>query len=301
MWVRVASVFVRRLPAGRYRLSHGLSQRPPEKFLMRMPKDSGGYLFLCDLRDIISREVCFTGLYEPQETAIVRSILRPGMTFVDVGANWGYFTLLAASLVGASGSVLSLEPDPRLFPMLEENLLRNCLEQVSALPVAAASGAGTLTLAGFDEAGENFGVSRLVTGSDTQQHLFQVRADSLDRLLESEKLASVDLMKMDIEGAETFAVAGMSDSLSTGRIKRLLLELHPAQLIEHGSSASNVIQILQDFGYNAWTIDHSPQATRQSAYKGIKSFKQLVRPFDVRQRLDAWPHLLWLAPGVQYI
>ena len=65
---------------------------------MRLPWDAGGYWFECDPRDAIAREVCFTGRYEPQETALVRTILRPGMSFVDVGANWGYFTLLAAWL-----------------------------------------------------------------------------------------------------------------------------------------------------------------------------------------------------------
>src|SRR5579862_7639716 len=124
-WVRLAAKIIRRLPAGRYRLIHGICRRPPDEFLMSMPAELGGYQFTCNLRDTISREVCFTGYYEPQETAIVRSILRPGMNFVDVGANWGYFTLLSASLVGANGRVLSLEPDPRLFLMLSENVRRS--------------------------------------------------------------------------------------------------------------------------------------------------------------------------------
>lgn len=144
-WVRLAAVVIRHLPAARYRIMHRLCRQPPPSFLMSMPEDAGGYSFYCDLRDTISREVCFAGQYEPQETALVRSILRPGMSFVDIGANWGYFTLLAASLVGPDGIVLSLEPDPRLFPILQENLKRNHLDQVTALQVAAARDSGTLT------------------------------------------------------------------------------------------------------------------------------------------------------------
>ena len=144
-WVRISAAVIRHLPVGRYRAMHMLP-RPNSAFLMRMPDDVGGYPFRCDLRDIISREVCFTGTYEPQETTLVRAILRPGMTFVDVGANWGYFTLLAASLVGTTGRVLSLEPDPRLFSILQENVGRSGLDHVTPLQLAAAHQAGILSL-----------------------------------------------------------------------------------------------------------------------------------------------------------
>jgi len=102
-WVRMAAVVIRRLPAGRFRLINKMCRRPPPAFLMSMPSEMGGFTFLCDLRDAISREVCFVGRYEPLETSIVESILRPGMVFIDVGANWGYFTLFAAHLVGKGG------------------------------------------------------------------------------------------------------------------------------------------------------------------------------------------------------
>src|SRR5437867_7825119 len=151
-----------------------------EAFWMRPPQALGGWGFRCDLRDSIAREVCFTGRYEPQETALVRAILRPGMTFLDVGANWGYFTLAAAHLVGETGRVVSLEPDPRLFAVLRANLADNRLGHVVALPVAAAEQPGWLTLAGYDEEDGNFGLSRLVTRAATGARAFRVAARPLD-------------------------------------------------------------------------------------------------------------------------
>ena len=298
-WVRIAAPIVSRLPAGRYRAIKHLCRRPRAAFLMRLPAELGGYSFLCDLRDTISRDVCFTGRYEPQETAIVRSILKSGMTFVDVGANWGYFTMLAASLVGQSGRVLSLEPDPRLFPILKENVARGELDQVTVLQLAAANEAGTLSLAGYDENEENFGLSKLASGNAEKGPIFQVNADSLDRILKSRQLASIDLMKMDIEGAEGFAIAGLKRSLSERRIRRLLLELHPAELAGHGSSAAEVIGTLRDAGYCGWTIDHSPAATRQAAYKKTRDVGTFLQPLNSSSELDSWPHQLWLAPGVE--
>ncbi len=266
---------------------------------MRMPAEIGGYEFICNLRDTISREVCFTGRYEPQETAMVRSILREGMTFVDVGANWGYFTLMAAGIVGPRGRVVSLEPDPRLFAVLEGNLVRNQLRHVSRLQIAAASEPGTLTLSGFDQEGENFGISRIVGDGSEGGNSFKVQADSLDRILERELVESVDLMKMDIEGAEVFALPGLEKSLRERRVKRLLLELHPALIAEHGGSATGVIEILQQAGYGGWTIDHSPAATRQSAYSKTITAQGLLRALNSSDKLDEWPHQLWLAPGIE--
>lgn len=298
-WVRLASRLIRRLPAGRYRAINRICRRPPSAFLMQMPEDLGGYSFTCDLRDTISREVCFTGRYEPQETALVRAILLPGMSFVDVGGNWGYYTLLAAYLVGKRGRVVSLEPDPRLYAVLRENVVRNKLDQVTVLEVAAASGAGQLTLAGFDETCDNFGRSRVVNNSGARGRFFQVRSDSLDHILDEHKLDSIDLMKIDIEGSEGFALTGLANSLLNLRVKRLLLELHPSQLAEHGQSAGEVIKQLHDVHYCAWTIDFSRAVSRRAAYSKRLDAGALLRRLDTRAPLDVWPHLLWVMPGLE--
>ena len=298
-WVRLAATIIRRLPAGRYRAINWVCPRPPSAFWMRMPGKLGGSVFKCDLRDSIAREVCFTGRYEPQETALVRAILQPGMSFVDVGANWGYFTLVAAHLVGKRGRVVSLEPDPRLFAVLQETVTRNELGQVTPLQVAAADAQGMLTLAGYDETGGNFGVSRIVNNPGTQGGSFRVHSDSLDHILDEQNLDSIDLMKMDIEGAEALAIAGFGKCLTKKRVKRLLLELHPGQLPEFGCSAAAIIQSLQGAAYLPFTIDHSPGATRNAAYSKVENVRTLLRPFSFENRLDAWPHQLWVAPGVE--
>jgi len=300
-WVNLATTLVRLLPRGRYRAMNSLCPRAAPAFWARMPDRLGGGQFVCDLRDTISKEVCFTGVYEPQETALVSHILQPGMNFVDVGANWGYFTLMAARLVGAGGRVLSLEPDPRMFRKLTGNLTRNQLPQVTALQIAAAATAGNLTLAGYDENDGNFGISRLVADGTASANLFQVETQPLDDLLDAQKMDSVDLMKMDIEGAEALALAGLKRSLAEGRVKRLLMELHPSQLLESGSSANQVMQMLLQSGYTALTVDHSPATTRAMAYRRISDSKHILRPFNPDNALDAWPHQLWLSPGSEVL
>jgi FkbM family methyltransferase len=253
-------------------------------------------VFECDLRDTIAREACYTGQYEPQETLLLRELLSPGVCFVDVGANWGYHTLLAAHLVGTGGRVISLEPDPRLFPVLERNLVRNKLRQVKALQLAAADCAATLQLAGFDAAQGNFGVSRLVA-KGSGANLFEVAARPLDEILRGEQVVSVDLLKMDIEGAEGVALQGLEQFLAAGRIRCILLELHPAQLAERGTTAGAIIARLQSYGYQGWHIAHTLADYRRVAYSRNPSTHDFLSPLTAEQSLGEWPHILWYAPG----
>ena len=98
---------------------------------------------------------------------------------VDVGANWGYFSLLAAAIVGREGRVISLEPDPRHFAALQANVRLNGFSQVRPIPKAAGAAYGVATLAGYDDGPANRGVSRLGPASDGQPS-FQVECVPID-------------------------------------------------------------------------------------------------------------------------
>jgi FkbM family methyltransferase len=299
LWVRGAAQFVRLLPFGRYRAIHTFPRRRGA-FRMRLPQTLGGYSFRCDLRDSISREVCFTGCYEPQETAILRTLLAPGMTFVDVGANWGYHTLLAAHLVGPTGRVLSLEPDPRSFAALQDNVEVNALRQVKALRVAAADTVGEVSLAGYQERDGNYGVSKIIMG-DQLSGTFAVESRPLDLVLQDEGIGQVEVLKMDIEGGEDLALRGLERSLKHHQIQRILLEVHPELLAERGRKTGEVLELLTRHGYQGWRIDHSPSATRRAAYAAQPAWQDLLQPLEPGGDLDSWPHLLWLAPGCPFV
>jgi FkbM family methyltransferase len=295
--VLLGSILVRYLPAGRHRAMNLLGRRFNKPFLMTMPPDLGGYTFECDLRDYLSREVCFTGRYEPQETVLVQRILSPGMTFVDVGANWGYFTLLGVHLVGRSGRVISLEPHPVLFEVLQKNIKRNGLGRVTALQLAASSEFGSCELLGYDIG--NYGTSQIVTNPQCPGRLRKVPMAPMDGVFHELDLKSVDLLKMDIEGAEGFALRGLVKSLANFRINRLILELHPELLVHHGQSAQIVIRQLSNLGYRAWAIDHSRRGTRRAVYGKRLDAKTFLRPFLPTEVLDGWPHLLFVKPAME--
>ena len=263
-------------------------------FTATLPAWAGAYRYACDLRDGIAREVFFTHGYAPQETALVRALLRPGHTFLDVGANWGYFTLLGAHLVGPHGRVVAFEPDPRLFRTLAWNLRANALSRVRALPLAAADRAGAFTLAGYEPGQANRGVSSLVavpTGAT-----FTVRGTRLDDALDAEGVDRVDLLKMDIEGGEKAALEGMAGGLARGRYRRVLVELHPGVHPRGAALLDDVAAAFGAAGYRGWSVDSSHAATRRAAYRRSGDAASLLRPLDAGAG-DPWPHQLWLAAG----
>jgi FkbM family methyltransferase len=294
-WVSISASAIRTLPFGRYHLSNALARFAGTPFLARLPLDLGGSSFVCDLHDSISREVCFTGRYEPQETQLAVRLLAPGMTVADVGANWGYFTLVCAHRVGAAGRVIALEPHPRLAAMLAENVASNALSQVEVHRVAAGAASASKGFVAFDEQGGNWGVSRAAQGAEVAD--FEAPAVALDTLLDDRRVDRVDLVKIDIEGAEAEAIRGMAAGLERHRYRHVLIECHPVELARLGVSVEQCLEPLRRAGYRGWHVDHSAAMHRRAAAGAVPT-AELLSPIDDRVLAsDPWPHLLWAAPG----
>jgi FkbM family methyltransferase len=282
---------VSRTPRGKYAIVSRWSPRTG-RFVAALADDIGGARFDCDLADVIDREVCLTGYYEPPVTRIVQRLAARGGTVVDAGANWGYFSLLAAAAVGERGCVIALEPDPRHFERLARNIAMNRFTQVTLLQVAAGARDGIVTLAGYALDAENRGVSRIAASPGGAQ-AFDVRCTTID--VATASCDRVDAVKIDVEGAEMDVLEGMRDGLASARYASIVLELHPAWLRENGVDPAACIRMLLAHGYRGWSIDLSARAYRSAAVPGTP-IEGLLRPAG-EWRQSTWPHLLWLAPG----
>lgn len=289
-WLRAVGVFLRGLPRGRYPLMNRMARLGPgHAFTAEFPFGDRRIRFWCDLRNSLAREVFFLGSYEPQETLLLPALLREGDTCVDVGAHWGYFSLIAATRVGSSGRVLAVEADPRVFAILQRTLGLNPTLKVEPLHVAAAAEPGRLMLNGYDERGDNWGISSVATSQGGAT--FDVSAEPLDDLLDRHQVGEVGLLKMDIEGAEALALRGCKRSLGRQRIRNLLLELHPPQLAALNSSVGELISALRAHGYHLWAVDHSLGTSRAAAYGKVQDPTALLKPLR-DHKLDSWPHVL---------
>lgn len=180
------------------------------------------------------------GEWEPTETYWIGRMLEPGDTFVDVGANVGYFTLLAGSIVGDEGHVYSFEPDPIAFSYLEKNVRLNGLENVTLVQKAASNERGTLQLF---IAAENKGDHRIYQTEEGRSAI-DVEAISLDEYF-ADAMGSLDVVKIDTQGAEGVILDGMTKTLAAHPDLIIALEFWPAAFARMGYEAEAIVEMLR--------------------------------------------------------
>jgi FkbM family methyltransferase len=153
-----------------------------------------------------------SGEYEPEVTAVFRRLLRPGMGVIDLGANIGWFTMLSAALVGPSGYVLAVEPNPRNARMLEASRLANGFANVTLSQTAAGPGTGLLVLHRSHSNGTTSAAPADAVALLSAETVACVRPDAL-----VPAGRRIDLIKADVEGAEHLALLGCTDVIRRDR------------------------------------------------------------------------------------
>lgn len=191
-----------------------------------------------------------SGQYEPEVTAVFRRLLRPGMGVLDLGANIGYFTMLAASLVGPGGHVVAVEPNPRNVRLLEASRRANGFAHVTVCQVAAAPAPGLLVL---HTSHSNGTTSPVPDDTDSVFSAELVPAMPPDRLVPPGR--RIDLVKLDVEGAEFLALQGCTALLDRDR-PHLLTEFSPVVLPGiSGISGPEYLDWLRARGYTLGVVE----------------------------------------------
>jgi len=184
------------------------------------------------------------GLYELDTARLIHRLLKPNLWFVDVGANLGYFTLLAAKWTAPAGRVDAFEPDPINRKRLEQHLHENSLgDRVRIYPIAASSQAGEVELIHPQSAGANHGMASMYKSLAGEGETFTVPTARLDKLLNG----SPDLIKLDVEGAELAAIEGMENILRSPTPPRLIIEHNPTSCAAAGYRPADIFAKLLQF------------------------------------------------------
>lgn len=199
-----------------------------------------GATFELDLKDHIQRNVFF-GAYEPKETTFLKSLLKPGMTFVDIGANIGYFSALASSLVGKQGKVFSFEPSPYAFSKLKKMADSAPFQNICTYSVALSDEPGQLNLPVPREG--NHTPSFL---DKTNSNQVRVAVERLDACLPPDEISNIELLKIDVEGFELKALKGAENLFKSRKIKNIICEFNEYWLREAGTSSNELLQFLLD-------------------------------------------------------
>ncbi|HXG59056.1 MAG TPA: FkbM family methyltransferase [Thermoanaerobaculia bacterium] len=181
---------------------------------------------------------CWLGTYERDSQAVFARLVSRGDVVLDIGANVGFFTILASRLVGREGTVCAFEPLPRNVELLKEHVRLNAASNVRVFAVAVAS---TIGRASFEVAGSP-SMGRLAeTGS------IEVETASLDSFWRSGALSLPTFMKIDVEGAEYEVLTGARELLDAAR-PAILLAAHG--YVQHDAC----VALLKDAGYDIQTI-----------------------------------------------
>ena len=187
--------------------------------------------------------------WAPGEGRFMRSILRPGMNVIDIGANIGYFTALAARAVGSEGRVLAVEADPDTFRLLRTNVEMNGFENVELLPVAAHRRAGLVT--GTRDP-TNYGGHTAYFASDSWQTT-PIQAVRLDDVIAAD--VPIHFIKVDIEGMDHAAVEGLEQTIRRWR-PTVLVEFNPEKIGWFGDQPEEVLAHYRKLGLeisvNGW-------------------------------------------------
>ena len=249
-----------------------LEQFPPVRFfavkLLKMKQS--GKLSRCDLQfnlpsgDFgVTLEAESTGEYEPVTTRLLEDLLQQGMTFVDIGAHVGLFTLPAAIWVGETGRVVAFEPHPDNFALLEQNIASNDVPtNIEAVQSAVSDVSAPVHL---HTSTFNTGDHQLFHkgGRDT----IEVKCTTIDEYFPSG--SSIDVIKMDVQGAEAAAFHGMERALKENIKIKIVWELSPAQLLDAGTSASELLAWLEHLDFSFTIVDDATGEVRDASKSDV--------------------------------
>jgi FkbM family methyltransferase len=205
--------------------------------------------------DIIQRYLYLFGIWEPNLTAWIRRRLAPGDVFIDVGANIGYYSLLAAHLVGPTGRVVAVEPSPRFARVLTDAADTNRLGNIRIVHAAASDTTGQLTF--YTESPTNLGATTMVRPRSPVTASFRAEAAPLPDLLAPDELVQARIIKIDAEGAEAAVVRGLApviDHLHPSA--ELVIEITPRLLAKQGQTPADVTEPLTATGFHTYRLDN---------------------------------------------
>jgi FkbM family methyltransferase len=216
----------------------------------------GGPLIEVRLNDQLGRDILRDEHFEDTFRREVLAALQPGMTALDIGANFGYYSVLFAHAVGPAGRVVAFEPNPVMLTELQHNLALNHFANVTVQPVALSDREGELEFCCPTPGREGHGSLR-PNESFTVQQTIRVRCRPLDAVCDELRLPAVDVIKLDAEGAELMVFQGAPRLLSGPRRPRLFFECSELLCRTFGHSAFDVLSLVAGHGYALRQIDHS--------------------------------------------
>lgn len=200
-----------------------------------------------DSKDSLSLSI--TGIHEPFETELVKKEIRKGDVVLDIGANIGYYTLIFAKLVGEEGKVFTFEPDPDNFALLKKNVKINGYQNVILVQKAVSNKTAMIRLYLSED---NKGDHRIYDSHDGRKSI-KIEATRLDDYFTNYN-GRINFIKIDIQGAESGALQGMSNLLKNNKSVKIVTEFWPIGLKRFGTNPKEYLKLLIKYCFKLYHI-----------------------------------------------
>jgi FkbM family methyltransferase len=232
------------------RAMRSIAWEPPEVGEVALARTPWGLELEVYANEAIGYTILNAGIFDPCVSETMFRLIDPGDVVVDVGANIGYLTSLAAARAGAKGNVIAYEPHPRVFELLRSNVERWRAHVGSAHveihQSAVSDHAGTASLASGPLFHQNMGLATLQPATTADTELLPVAATRLDEALGDRP---VGLIKVDVEGHEPEVLRGARPLLEAGLVRDLVFE-------DHDPYPDASTELLHDTGYRLFSLDN---------------------------------------------
>lgn len=207
--------------------------------------------------------------WEELMTQMFKKVVKEGDNVVDLGANLGYYTLLTARLVGSKGKVYAFEPEPLNYKLLIKNIELNGYDNIVAMQKAVSDTTGMVKLfLNSEDSG-----AHTIRQSSGNKEFIEVESVALDEFFK-DKEYPINIIKMDIEGAEMAALTGMDRIIRENENLKIFIEFYPPAIREAGHSPEEFVNILlKDYHFSILAID---DYTRNKQYLRIKKADDLI-------------------------
>jgi FkbM family methyltransferase len=192
------------------------------------------------------------GIYEPFETDFLRKEIKEGYIVLDIGANIGYYTLIAAKLVGKNGRVFAFEPDPTNFALLKRNVEVNGYRNVELVRKAVSNKTGKIKL----YLGESDTADHRIYDSHDGRKSIEIEAIRLDDYF-IDYLGKINFIKMDTQGSESGVIQGGVKLLKKNRNVKVVTEFWPIGLKRFGVNPEEYLKLLMQNGFKIYELNES--------------------------------------------
>jgi FkbM family methyltransferase len=228
-----------------------------------------------DLDDWVPFNIYFNGVYEWVQTKFFRNNIFSDMVIIDIGSHIGYYALQAAVRVGDSGHVHAFEPASDNFEKMETNIIRNGFTNISAYKFAVSDRCGSTEI--FIGGERNTGTSGLSKPDNFAGRVERVDTITIDSWVEQFGIATVDLVKIDVEGSEIAVLKGGEELLKREDCLQLLIEMSDKHLRSQGSSSEALAEYMGTLGYEPFkiTLDEIVHfCAEKSPYESLVLFRK---------------------------